>query len=150
MSIHFDRDPAVLGLSLAAETVYQRALRWSKETRTGGVVPKDCLVMLSRRVPNIKAVATELVAAGLWGDEAKFHTIRSFHKWNMDEGDFEEYTTEKSRAGALGSHKRWHAGRDKSLPDSCGYCAADRLGLDVGDDFDPAAALNAWADKADR
>jgi hypothetical protein len=130
MYVRFDRDPAVLGLSLAAEAVYQRALRWCKDTRTGGVIPKDCLVTLSRRVPNVKAVAAELVACGLWGEQAKFYTVRSFSKWNMDEPDFGEYTTEKSKSGSWGNHRRWHAAPGRKKPDTCEHCAAEAIATD--------------------
>lgn len=131
----FHSHPKVLAASPAALGLWVVAGSWSGATLSEGFIPDH---VLPRLLPDSAPLAKELVTAGLW---KRTRGGYRFHDWIAYQPSREEATAGRekmSSGGALGNHRRWHAGKGKSDP-RCRYCQAkqdrapDRVGDGVGE-----------------
>src|SRR5690606_5302605 len=114
----FHAHPKALAVSLAALGPWTAAGSWSSANCTGGEVPDHVIPLLSR---GSSELADELVRAGLW---RRIRGGYRFHDWddfNPNRDEAAAKSSQKSIAGALGNHRRWHVGLGVTDP-NCTYC----------------------------
>src|SRR5690606_15608588 len=114
----FHAHPKALAASLAALGLWAAAGSWSSANCTGGEVPDHVIPLLSR---GSSELADELVRAGLW---RRIRGGYRFHDWdhfNPTRDEAAAKSSQKSIAGALGNHRRWHVGRGATDP-NCAFC----------------------------
>lgn len=125
----FHDHPKVDGLSLAAVGLYTLSLTWAHRHRRKAVVAGHVPDSRVARVggPKAKALAAELVTAGLWESEPNLggYLIHDFADYLPKERDPEE----RREAGRRGAESKWQAARQgDGKPD--GKLPSDSLASD--------------------
>lgn len=122
--------PKWLAVPARARGLWVTAGSWAAANETDGKVPRHVISTLGGNARD----ATSLCDAGLWR-EVKAGWI--FHEWGVyqpDSASLKAKRNAEADGGALGNHRRWHMGRNITVPD-CEYCQ----GMPPDDDVEPVS-----------
>lgn len=124
--------PKVFDAPDCAVALWTRAGTWSARNRTDGVVPAG---MPARFCDDPERAVRELVQRGLWTRTRGGYQFHDWHDYQPTREEAIAAATKMSSGGALGNHRRWHAGKGRTDP-RCPFC--NPIGSSGGDEPDPA------------
>lgn len=124
---HIDEHPKIERLSDAAFRLIIETWAYCRRSANDGRI--DDAVWRKRSKPRARR---ELADAGLVEHHPGFVQVHDYLDWQQSAAEIDEARAKKSKAGALGNHKKWHAERGRFDP-SCEYCAPP-----PDDDSDPS------------
>lgn len=104
---------------LAAIGLWTLAGSWCSLNKKGGLLP----AYMVEELGGTARLAQALVDARLWEPVDQSY---QFHDWgdlNPTAEEAQAKAGERSRAGSLGNHRRWHQNKPS---DTCGYCTGNQ------------------------
>jgi hypothetical protein len=110
--------PKVFDAPDCAVALWTRAGTWSARNRTDGLVPAG---MPARFCDDPDRAIKELVQRGLWSRTRGGFQFHDWHDYQPTREEAIAAATKMSSGGALGNHRRWHAGKGKTDP-RCPFC----------------------------
>lgn len=129
---YFD-DDRVVELSDLAQLLDLRALCLVRRLLSDGRLTRRQL----ERIAPIGGDIGELVASGLWAEDAGTYVRSSWSTWNDSAADI----ATMSKGGVEGNHLRWHVKRGILNPE-CPLCASGEIGGESGGDLAPDRGAN--------
>lgn len=114
---HIDEHPKIEPLSDGAFRLVLETWAYCRRNANDGRI--DDAVWRKRSKPKARR---ELADAGLVEQRDGFVQVHDYLDWQQSAAEIDEARAKKSKAGALGNHKKWHTDRGRFDP-SCEFCA---------------------------
>ena len=123
LNVEYYLDDAIAGVGVEAELLFVRGLCLARKLMTDGRLGDSQVRRLAADLVDTDAAAQALVDARLWRRGKGNYLIVNFLKRNPSRAQIVARSEERSRAGALGNHTKYHG--DKPRRD-CEFCRAAR------------------------
>lgn len=100
----FASHPKVLDIGPLGEAMWLRGLCYAGEQMTDGFVPTGFIRRMGD-IPDALAVASSLVAAGLWSEVEGGFQVHDYLDWQRSRSEIEQISTARAAAGQRGGSK---------------------------------------------
>lgn len=127
LDVGWQRHPAFVGIGVDGLALFPLVVGYATEHGTDGRLPatdEELALGLGVRLAMVERGVAELVGRGVLIDDASTGhlMLAGWADHNPTRIEVEEHARERSQAGTLGNHRRWHEGRGITVAD-CVHCA---------------------------
>lgn len=120
---YFD-DDKIIEVGPMAELLYLRSIAFAKRDGRDGLIRDSQLTTVGARIPRARLAAERLIEVGLWERNGTGIYVAAWLQHNLPAA---QVAAQKSSAGALGNHRRWHRPPDGKPSVDCEHCRKEGL-----------------------
>jgi hypothetical protein len=124
LDVNYADDSKIIDAGPLAELLFVRSLAFAKRSGSDGHISTGQLSTIAARIPQRQRHTQRLLEVGLWEQNGAGLLIRAWAKRNPPAAVIAE---QKSTAGIIGNHRRWHLGSDGTPNPGCEICVAEHL-----------------------
>lgn len=125
LDVEYPNNDRVIDAGPMAELLYVRAMCFAKKSMRDGLITRNQLTVIGRKIPKVEKEAANLVDVGLWEVAPKGWRIIGWLQRNKPAAKVLAESERKRLDSIAKNHKRWHIDEGKTSP-SCALCYPDR------------------------